>query len=142
MMYITLVSFPCNIEYKAMPLVDDAAEERIRTLVHTFYARIREDDVLGPIFNGHIGDEWEPHLQKMCDFWSSILYATGRFNGNPIRAHAQLPDIRSQHFDRWIEMFTEVAYETMPEPEADDVARRALRMRVVLESHLPIAQEA
>ncbi len=31
-------------------------EEEVVSLVHSFYARIRQDEVLGPIFNGLITD--------------------------------------------------------------------------------------
>ena len=109
------------------------SEEDIRTLVFTFYDRVREDELLGPVFDAHIGDDWEAHLEKMCDFWSSILLATGRFRGNPIQAHAGVPEITGGHFDRWIDLFREVAHEVLDEPQALDVAGRSLRMRAVLE---------
>lgn len=41
--------------------IDEAMIER---LVRRFYARVRDDDVLGPIFAAQI-DDWEPHLRKM-----------------------------------------------------------------------------
>jgi len=47
--------------------IDEAMIER---LVRGFYARVRGDDVLGPIFAAKI-DDWEPHLQKMFAFWGA-----------------------------------------------------------------------
>jgi hemoglobin len=83
-------------------------ESTIRTLVHAFYARVRNDVVLGPIFNGAI-DDWDAHLDKLCAFWSSVTLMSGRYKGTPMQAHAALPDIDSHHFARWLALFAETA---------------------------------
>ena len=54
------------------PLPQYATDDQIETLVATFYARIRRDEVLGPIFLTAIGEDWTAHLKTMCDFWSSV----------------------------------------------------------------------
>jgi hemoglobin len=87
------------------PAID---EEMIHALVHGFYGKIRQDEVLGPIFNRAIAD-WDPHLAKMCDFWSSVMLMTGRFKGNPMIAHIRLKQIRPEHFARWLALFEETA---------------------------------
>jgi hemoglobin len=46
--------------------IDEAMIER---LVHSFYAKIREDALLAPVFDARIRD-WDLHLQRMCAFWS------------------------------------------------------------------------
>jgi hemoglobin len=91
-------------------------EQMIHELVHGFYAKIRRDPALGPIFNRVVGD-WDEHLAKMCDFWSSVLLMTGRFKGTPMAAHARIPDIRPTHFARWLHVFQQAAAEVCP-PEA------------------------
>jgi hemoglobin len=91
-------------------------EEMIHTLVHAFYAQVRRDPALGPIFNRTVAD-WDRHLAKLCDFWSSVTLMTGRFKGAPMAAHARLPDIRATHFARWLHLFRETAARTCP-PEA------------------------
>lgn len=92
--------------------VDDAiTEELIRNLVHGFYARIRTDEVLGPIFARVVGEDWDPHLAKMCDFWSSVMRMSGRYKGNPMLAHMRLKMVRPEHFERWLTLFRESADE-------------------------------
>lgn len=92
--------------------VDDAiTEELIHELVRGFYARIRTDEVLGPIFSRVIGEDWDPHLAKMCDFWSSVMRMSGRYKGNPMVAHMRLKMVRPEHFDRWLSLFREAADE-------------------------------
>ncbi|WP_309089383.1 group III truncated hemoglobin [Phenylobacterium sp.] len=91
----------------------------IRTQVHTFYGRVREDPVLGPIFNGAV-DDWDEHLAKLCDFWSSVLLVTGRFKGSPMAAHARTPGIETEHFPRWLEIWRDTA-RSVCRPEAADL---------------------
>jgi hemoglobin len=91
-------------------------EEMIRDLVHAFYGKARLDPELGPIFNAAIGD-WDAHLAKLCDFWSSVMLMSGRYHGTPMQAHARLDAIKAGHFVRWLELFAETAQEVCP-PEA------------------------
>jgi hemoglobin len=88
-------------------------EEMIRAQVHAFYGRVRQDPELGPIFNGKVAD-WDEHLAKLCDFWSSVLLMSGRFKGQPMRAHAEVPQIDAAHFGRWLEIWRETAREVCP----------------------------
>jgi hemoglobin len=39
-------------------------EKMIETLIRGFYARVRQDPLLAPIFESRIS-EWEPHLENM-----------------------------------------------------------------------------
>ncbi|HSM61319.1 MAG TPA: group III truncated hemoglobin [Longimicrobiales bacterium] len=108
-------------------------EERIRALVYAFYDRVRSDALLGPVFEAHIGGAWDAHLEKMCAFWSTVLLATGRYRGNPIEAHARIPDLAPAHFDRWLALFEETARSVLTPPHAAGVVARGQRMRRVLE---------
>jgi hemoglobin len=98
-------------------------EEMIHQVVHGFYARIRQDPALGPIFTGVIAeDAWPAHLEKMCDFWSSVMLMSGRFHGAPMPAHARIAGqdgqgLNGRHFARWLHLFAETVAEHCP-PEA------------------------
>ncbi|MBP2298681.1 group III truncated hemoglobin [Azospirillum picis] len=89
--------------------IDEAAIER---LVRTFYGKIMKDEVLGPIFGRAITD-WEPHLRKMTDFWSSIALLTQRYEGRPMPVHITL-GLEPPHFERWLGLFRETAKELFP----------------------------
>lgn len=91
-------------------------EDMIRRLVHAFYARVRADEMLGPVFAARIAD-WQPHLERMCAFWSSVVLMTGRYHGRPMPAHAPLP-VSGAHFDRWLALFAATASEVCPPPAA------------------------
>jgi hemoglobin len=102
-------------------------EPMIEVLVHTFYARVRADAMLGPIFNGAI-DDWDEHLEKLCAFWSSVTLMTGRYKGTPMRAHAELPEIGREHFARWLALFQATAIKTCPPDAAAVFVERANRI--------------
>ena len=106
-------------------------EAMIETLVRTFYGKIRDDAVLGPIFAAKITD-WEPHLQRMCAFWSSVALMSGRYQGQPMRMHMPLP-IDAQHFDLWLALFQETAQEVCPPAAADHFISRARQIAQSLE---------
>jgi hemoglobin len=91
-------------------------EQMIRELVYGFYDKVRVDPALGPIFN-RVVKNWDEHLPRMCDFWSSVLLMTGRFKGAPMVVHAGIPEIRATHFARWLHLFQQTARELCP-PEA------------------------
>jgi hemoglobin len=99
---------------RRQPVHPSIDEGMIRVLVHGFYARIRDDLEVGPIFKHVIGDKWDSHLATMCDFWSSVMLMTGRYKGNPMIAHTQLDMVRPEHFERWLRLFRLSAEETCP----------------------------
>lgn len=103
--------------------LDDAV---LGDLVRAFYGKVRADPVLGPIFAERISD-WEPHLARMVDFWSSVALMTGRYHGAPVPAHAGLPVTRA-HFDRWLGVFRETAHEVCSAEGAEHVIVRAERI--------------
>ena len=106
-------------------------EAMIDALVEGFYARVRDDALIGPIFAGRITD-WAPHLAQMKLFWSSVALSTGVYQGRPMAKHLPLP-IDARHFDRWLELFVETAC-TLGSPIADDhFIERARRIAESLE---------
>jgi len=106
----------------AHPAIDEALIEK---LVRHFYTRIQHDDVLGPIFADTIGSDWEPHLQKMMAFWSSVMLMTGRYKGQPMQTHFALKQLQPEHFGIWLKLFQQCATEIC-EPEVSEIfANRA-----------------
>lgn len=119
-----------------------AATDRIRTetgideamidrLVETFYARVRDDALIGPIFAERVED-WGPHLAQMKLFWSSVALSTGVYQGRPMPKHLPLP-IDATHFDRWLTLFEETATAVCPPIAAAHFMERARRIAESLE---------
>lgn len=111
----------------ALPIASPelCSEEEVTRLVHDFYARVREEERLGPVFEGHVRD-WPEHLAQLVDFWSAMLRGTRRFKGSPMSKHMAI-DLEKDLFDRWLVLFHITTAECNSPPMqalADDVAAR------------------
>ncbi|QPC88449.1 hemin transporter [Mesorhizobium sp. NBSH29] len=89
-------------------------------LVREFYSRVRRNERLGPIFARHIVGDWEPHLEKMTDFWCSVILKSGSYDGRPVPAHLKLKTVVEGDFAVWLGIFRETAREFC-EPEVATV---------------------
>jgi len=109
-----------------MPTETKITEAEISTLVENFYAKVRKDPDIGPIFNA-IVDDWPYHLALLKDFWSTVLLTTGRYKGDPMMKHLQLP-LDPPHFERWLALFAETANETLSPDHAAIVIDKSHRI--------------
>lgn len=105
--------------------IDEPGLER---LVAAFYARVREDDELGPIFNDAIAD-WPEHLEKLTAFWSSVMLTSGRYKGQPVPAHLKhVARITPALFDRWLGLWAQTTDELMTPTAAAALQAKAERI--------------
>ncbi|WP_257558451.1 group III truncated hemoglobin [Sphingobium sp. CFD-2] len=82
--------------------VSSVSESDLERVVEAFYARVREDDRLGPIFNDAVQD-WPEHLSRLTDFWSSVMLGSGRYKGQPVVAHLKHKSrLSPELFKRWL----------------------------------------
>lgn len=113
-------------------------ESMIARLVRAFYTKVRADEVLAPVFNERVAD-WEPHLVRMGEFWSSVALMTGIYHGSPMEKHLPLP-VDAQHFDRWLQLFREAARDVCPPAAAAHFIERAERIAQSLEMGIAVSQ--
>ena len=90
---------------------DSVTDDRIVTLVDSFYARIREDAELGPVFEDVVAGHWDKHLTTMYRFWSSVMLKTGTYHGSPMQAHMRIPGLEPHLFPRWLTLFEQTVSE-------------------------------
>jgi hemoglobin len=109
-----------------MPPYESITEPAIAALVDRFYGKARQDPVIGPIFNDAVHD-WDEHLHKLYDFWSSVMLTSGRYKGNPMAAHVKHP-IESGFFDRWLALWRETASELFAPAAAAQFRAKAERI--------------
>lgn len=88
-----------------MAVQDICNIEDIKLLVNTFYEKVQNDDLIGPVFNQKMIGRWPEHLEKMYRFWQTILLEEHTYSGTPFPPHKHLP-VNQTHFDRWMEIFT------------------------------------
>lgn len=103
-------------------------EKDLKLLVYRFYARVREDAMIGPLFNSAIAD-WPEHLEKLSAFWSSVMLTSGRYKGNPMAVHMRHANhIEPEMFDRWLSLWRETATELLDGPAAAAIVAKAERI--------------
>lgn len=106
----------------------------INILVKSFYSKIRQNNLLGPIFNKHITEnEWPLHLEKLTDFWETNLLGKPVFKGNPTLKHILVDanlnyKIEQQHFTTWVNIWIETIDELFVGELADQAKLAAKRM--------------
>lgn len=105
---------------------ESVTEEEVIRLVESFYFKVRNDEELAPVFEAYLAD-WDQHIAKMIDFWSSALRGTGRYKGTPMSKHAALHGLTAHLFHRWLALFWKTTAEldnALLQQRADDLARR------------------
>ena len=115
-------------------------KEDVKIFVDAFYKKVRIDSILGPVFAAKIPDDnWPPHLERMYSFWSTVLFAVRDYSGNPFSKHATLP-IQGNHFEKWMELFTETIDTHFAGEKAEDAKMRAIKMGKLFQSKLEYIQ--
>ena len=106
-------------------------EGAIDRCVRLFYEKGFADPLLGPVFRAI--PEFEAHIGVIVDFWSRQLLGTDRYQGRPFPPHWKLA-IDPEHFDRWMELFSEAARDVLPADLADQAITKAGHMSVAFQA--------
>jgi hemoglobin len=107
---------------------DIKIEEDVKLLVDSFYGLVRQDEVIGYIFNDIAEVDWPHHLPRMYAFWEYLLLSKDTYQGNPIEPHhrlAQKVQLKTEHFDRWVLLFTQSVDAHFAGPVAESAKQRA-----------------
>ena len=119
------------------------SEAQIDAVVAAFYAKVRGDAVLGPIFFESLTrapDIWQAHEAKIGRFWRNALLREPVYDGNPMLVHAGISAIEPAHFNIWLGLFDEVLSETLPRGAAQSWSRLAHRVGRGLSMGLSLAR--
>ncbi len=107
----------------------------IKLLVNTFYGEIRNDELLGSIFNNVIQERWPEHLEKMYRFWQTVLLEDHTYFGSPFYPHAKLP-IAKEHFERWLSIWHKTVNANFEGKKADEAKWRGDKMAQLFQSKI------
>lgn len=121
------------MEEKLKITPDILTEADVSVLVNAFYAKVREDVLLGNIFNHVIKDNWPAHLNRMIDFWSTVLLYTRTYKDDPMPKHLQLL-VGKEHFDRWLALFDETISEHFDGQIAENARKRAASIASIMQA--------
>ena len=119
--------------------IDEAA---LGELVDSFYAKVRNDALIGPVFNHAISD-WPEHLGKLQAFWSSVMLTSGRYKGRPLPAHIKHSEtISERSFDRWLALRKETTEELIEPEGAAKLQAKAARIAESLQLGMAFARDS
>jgi len=118
----------------------DIADGRdVARLVNVFYDRVRDDDILGPIFDDIAHVDWATHLPRMRDFWESVLFARATFKGTPLLVHRALDrrtPLTTAAFDCWIGLFQSTVDDLFSGAMAEHAKNSAVRIAATMEHNI------
>ena len=117
-----------------------ATPAQINAQVAAFYARVRTDALLGPVFANHV-DNWPAHEAKIAAFWRNAILYERSYDGNPQRVHIERPDVRPELFAHWLDLFEEVATQTLPPETATPWVALARRIGVGMKAGVQSARQ-
>lgn len=109
--------------------------EDIKKLVGTFYEKVKQNELIGPIFNERIENKWPEHLEKMYRFWQTVLLDEHTYFGSPFPPHIGLP-VDHSHFAQWMNLFTQTVDELFTGEKAEEAKWRAGKMAALFESKI------
>jgi hemoglobin len=121
------------------PRFDLTDRRDVACLVNVFYDRVRDDELLGPIFDDVAHVDWATHLPRMYDFWESVLFGTATFKGTPLvvhRALAQHTPLTPEALDRWIALFHTTVDDLFSGAIASQAKESAVRIAATMEHWL------
>lgn len=121
-------------------LNDITTLDDITFLVNTFYTDIRNDALLGPIFEAVIKDDWPRHLNRMVQFWQTMLLEERTYYGSPFAPHSVLP-VGTEHFDQWLRLFYDTVNSHFSGPVADEAKWRATKMAEMFQNKLQFIRQ-
>lgn len=104
-----------------------SSREQVIKIVDSFYAKVRKDELIGPIFEEEAKVDWEEHLPKLYNFWEDLLFGTENYYGRPFPPHMKF-NLKIEHFERWLKLFIETIDENYTGLKADEMKSRALRI--------------
>ncbi|KHD87713.1 MAG: SEC-independent protein translocase TATC [Bdellovibrio sp. ArHS] len=99
----------------------------IQLLVDEFYAKVRQDPYIGPVFTEIAQVDWDEHLPKLYDFWADLLLGDDTYRGRPFPPHIKL-NLQQGHFEQWLRLFTQTVDENFVGLKAAEAKSRALRI--------------
>lgn len=100
---------------------DIEIKEDITKLIDRFYEKLLADPHVRHIFQ-HL--DLEDHLPRVVHFWSFVLLDEEGYRTNVFEKHMQLP-LEQEHFDIWLQHFTDAVDELYAGPIADTAKQRA-----------------
>jgi hemoglobin len=103
--------------------------EDLVVLMDAFYRRLLVDGEIGHFFTRVVKLDLERHLPRLVDFWESVLFQSGDYQGDPMAVHLhlnQLHPMTARDFEVWLGHF-EATVDALFEGEVAERAKQRAR---------------
>jgi len=117
----------------------DLRDVDLAALLTDFYARIERDALLAPYF---ADVDMMAHMPRIVDFWSTLIFHTGRYTGNAFQPHLSMPGLTAAHFERWLHALAATVDAHAAGPAAEHMKFLAGRIALSMQIRLGIAPVA
>jgi len=102
----------------------------IARVLTDFYTNAFSDPIIGFMFTDVAKADLHEHVQLITDFWASILFKEGSYQGNAMQKHVDLNNkvpLKPGHFTRWLYLF-EKSLDSQFSGENTDLMKKRARM--------------
>ena len=122
--------------YATSAPVADVRDEDLHDLLVDFYAAVALEPLLAPYF---AEVDMAEHIPRIADFWSTLLFHTGRYSGNAFRPHLAMPGLDAPHFARWVATMEATVDARFAGPIAESVKALAHRIAYSMQLRLGVS---
>ncbi|MEY2900897.1 MAG: hypothetical protein RLY89_3 [Bacteroidota bacterium] len=107
----------------------------LENLMKAFYTKALVDESIGHYFTQVVQLDMEKHLPRITDFWETVVFDAGKYQGNTMKIHEDLHEkspFESAHFTRWIDLFKATVDEHFTGENAEKIKSRAISIATVM----------
>lgn len=104
----------------------------VETLVHSFYDKVVQDNVLAPFFTNL---DFKIHMPKMISFWAFVLLDEAGYKTDVTEKHMNMR-LKKEHFDQWILLFNETVDALFEGEKAELAKQRAFLVGWTIQSKM------
>lgn len=114
----------------------DVRDEDLHDLLVDFYAAVALEPLLAPYF---AEVDMAEHIPRIANFWSTLLFHTGRYSGNAFRPHMAMPGLDAPHFGRWVATMEATVDARFAGPVAENLKALAHRIAYSMQLRLGVS---
>lgn len=107
----------------------------LRETLVEFYARVENDPLLAPYFEGI---DMIAHMPRIESFWATLLFQTASYSGSAFQPHLAMPGLTSRHFERWVATLLAVLDARFSGPKTEEMKALAHRIAYSMQVRLGI----
>ncbi len=127
---------PAPARREAQSAARDVRDEDLHDLLVDFYAAVAREPLLASYFE-HV--DMAEHIPRIADFWSTILFHSGRYSGNAFRPHMAMPGLDGPHFARWVATMEATVDASFAGPVAENLKALAHRIAYSMQLRLGVS---